>query len=939
MTTDVIAREAELAVVQAFLERPSNGPRALVLEGEPGIGKSTLWSAAVAAARGRFANVLVSRPAESERSLANVVLGDLFGGLPPEILAALPGPRRQALETALLIGEADGAVVDPRALAAAVLAILAALAAEGPLALAIDDEQWVDASSAASLTFALRRLERVPIWLVMTRRVGGRLGGAMLEAALEASDEPRSVERIRVDPLSLGALQLLLKSRLGVSLSRPNLLRVNEASGGNPLFALELARALPATSAPPAPLVVPPSLERLLDKRLRHLDEDVRQTLLLVAAHGRASRELLQRLDLAPGSLDRATVAQLIESSGGTIRFTHPLLASTVYQRARPNDRRAAHLRLAAAIDEPIGHARHLALATSDPDEAVAAALESGAAVARARGMPIVTAELAEHSMRLTPPGRADDSLRRGAIAARAHAAAGEAGRARAIVEAQLAEAPRGPRRAEALVLGAQLEEPGPAVVMLDEGLREAAGSPAVQALLHERLADVGRFVRGRSWAERHALAAARLAERLADDRLRARALSVLSQLRFEIGDPDALEMAREAYRRAVAVGDPEVTRIATVAVGHQLMWARRLDEARDWLEGALVEAAERDELLRSDCLWYLALVELWAGHWDIAWGHAQQSSEIHAEYGIEQPQDHMPLAMIALHRGRFPLARDHSKRAISLAEGMMLPVHVAVLGIADLWSGQPAHAIGWFDRLEEITARRGVHEPAMSYGRAEHIEALLQLGRIDAAERVVTDWENGGALVRHAWVLGEITRSMGLVAIAHGELDRAVELLEQAIHQHEAAGDPFGRGRALLALGGARRRQRQKRLARTALEAALADFEALGATSFVDAARRELGQLGGRRRLEGLSPSERRVAELVAQGRTNREIAAALFLGERTVVSHLTHIYGKLGLRSRTELAQRWAREAAASVAGPTPSASDPASPVLADRGKVPTS
>jgi DNA-binding CsgD family transcriptional regulator len=154
--------------------------------------------------------------------------------------------------------------------------------------------------------------------------------------------------------------------------------------------------------------------------------------------------------------------------------------------------------------------------------------------------------------------------------------------------------------------------------------------------------------------------------------------------------------------------------------------------------------------------------------------------------------------------------------------------------------------------------------------------------------------------------VLAHAVRCRGLIAAARGELSKALGLLEEAADRHEAAGDPFGRVRALLALGVVRRRARQKRSARATLEAALAGFEALGAASWAATARAELARIGGRGRIEGLSPSELSVAALVAEGRTNREIASTLFLSERTVASHLTHIYAKLGIRSRTELAHQ---------------------------------
>jgi DNA-binding CsgD family transcriptional regulator len=155
-------------------------------------------------------------------------------------------------------------------------------------------------------------------------------------------------------------------------------------------------------------------------------------------------------------------------------------------------------------------------------------------------------------------------------------------------------------------------------------------------------------------------------------------------------------------------------------------------------------------------------------------------------------------------------------------------------------------------------------------------------------------------------WVLAHATRCRGLVAAARGSPALADTLLQQAVARHEAVGDPYGRGRALLTLGVVRRRERQKRAADDALRAALDGFEQLGAATWIAKTGEQLGRIGGRKREEGLTAAERRVAALVAQGRTNREVAAALFLGERTVASHLTHIYAKLGVRSRTELARR---------------------------------
>ena len=158
---------------------------------------------------------------------------------------------------------------------------------------------------------------------------------------------------------------------------------------------------------------------------------------------------------------------------------------------------------------------------------------------------------------------------------------------------------------------------------------------------------------------------------------------------------------------------------------------------------------------------------------------------------------------------------------------------------------------------------------------------------------------------VDRPWVSAHVTRCRGLIAAAEGEVPRANALLERAVEQHVAVGDPFGQARAHLALGIVRRRERKKRGARDAIEAALSGFEQVAAASWAEKARGELGRIGGRRREEGLTAAERRVAVLVAEGRTNREVAAALFLTERTVASHLSHVYAKLGVRSRTELAR----------------------------------
>jgi DNA-binding CsgD family transcriptional regulator len=210
-----------------------------------------------------------------------------------------------------------------------------------------------------------------------------------------------------------------------------------------------------------------------------------------------------------------------------------------------------------------------------------------------------------------------------------------------------------------------------------------------------------------------------------------------------------------------------------------------------------------------------------------------------------------------------------------------------------------------WFAEAEAQTTRLGWHGPGHRWWTDDHVEALLALDQVDEAVRLVDAWEADARRLGRDRVLAHIVRCRGLIAAARGDVAAAVPLLEDAVVQHERVGDRFGHARALLALGVVRRRQRQKRAARDAIEAALTEFERLGAATWTEKARAELGRIGGRTRVEGLTPAECRVATLVAQGRTNREVAAALFLGQRTVETHLSHVYAKLGVRSRAELAR----------------------------------
>ncbi len=899
---EVVGREAELVALRAFVDGDRDGPAALVLEGGAGIGKSTLWRAGVDYAHTQGLRVYSSRPAEAERGLAHVVLGDLFEDALDDVLPALQAPRRRALEVAFLRDRTSSDPVDDRALGVAVRDVLQLLGDGRTILLAIDDVQWLDASSSAALAFALRRLASNRVRVLLARRLADAPGQA---SGLEHGFAGEQVLRLPVGPLSAGALHRLLRDRLDRRFARQTLLRVHERSGGNPFFALELARALEEDVDPLAPLPVPETLDELLRSRIAGLPPATHAALAIVAALGTTSDAILARAGVAPNALRPALDAHVVTREDAAIRFTHPLLSSLVY-RDLGDERRRVHAQIGGLVDDPVLRAVHLALSKHTPDADVAGALDDAAGQARDRGAAAVAAELFEHALRLTPPDADEGRHRRALAAARAHQAAGEWTRARTIATDLLAETETGSWRVEALILLAEVEGGGRAAESLAEALRETGSKPALASLIHCRLAWVTRF----SQSFDHAAAALELAERLDDDELRVRARAVRTILDWFAGRGESTgDLPALAKQLPAALGGQRLVQEATQAVVNTLAPSSKRDEARAFLDRELAEWRDRDEPRSAQALWGLAWVEFWAGHWQLAADYADRAHDIAIQYGLEVPQDHLPIAVIAVHRGRFELAREHSQRALRLAVeqfGLRPPQHLAVVGLAALAAGDPPAALNWLGRAERRATEMGWGEPSVRWWTADHVELLLEARRSDDAVRLLAAWEADAARVGREWVLAHVTRCRGLVAAARGDVAHAVDVLEQAVAEHEAVGDPFGRARALLALGAVRRRAREKRAAREAISAALAGFEEIGAAGWSARARAEVGRIGGRTRAAGLTAAELRVASLVAEGRTNREVAAALFLGERTVASHLNHIYAKLGVRSRTELALR---------------------------------
>lgn len=898
----VFGREEEFRSIEAFLDEPR--PRALLIAGEPGIGKTTLWEAGVEAARGRSRRALVHRAVEAEAKLAFTALSDLIGGTVGESLPSLSPPRRRALEVALLLAEPGTEAPDPRGIALAFLDVLRTLAASAPILVAVDDLQWVDPASAQVLQFALRRLEDAPVAVLASIRADAALaipGASWLE----------------LGPLSLGALHHLLKARLGVDLPRPELVRLRELTAGNPFFALEVGRELRRARtrlAPGQPLPVSVNLRQLVGRRLARLSDEARGVLLTASALARPSVGALEDVhgEAAHGALEEAARAGVVELDGSSVRFAHPLLASVCYEEAPVWTRQDVHRSLAGVVADVEERARHLALAAEGPDPAVVAALEGAADHAAARGATAAAAELAE---------LASHEPRSRLRAAHFHRLAGNRERAAAILEDLLAEVSSGQERADVLFALASLRRGDLREItkLCEEALGEAGDDDA-------RGAEISAFL---SWMKllagdvRGALADARAglmkAEGARDDVLLARAVA-----RVAMAETWACAITPGLVERGVQIEKTlerslEFHESPTIALARRLICLSELTGARSLLEQAEASAAARgDEGTRAHLLFHRALLEWFAGRWNDALAHSAAGLELAEQLGDGQLRGMFLNARATVHASLGDeRACSEAAEAIATSQAVsdaVFPVwDLAALGHLELSRGNLRAADEYLRPLPAYLVSFGWDDPADQLW-PDAIETLVGLGELDEARSLLELFEERAQRLAGPWPLAAAARCRGLLAAAEGDIAGAFESFSRSLAEHERTESPFERARTLLALGSVRRRGKQKRAAREALEQAMAAFEQLGARLWAERAREELARVSGRRPSRSeLTETEERVARLAAQGRSNKEIAAALFVTVHTVEAHLVHVYRKLGIRSRGELAARLAEAAGA--------------------------
>ena len=872
---------------------------AAVVVGEPGAGKSALLELVRSAAAGMV--VLEAKGVESEARLPFAALHQLlrpvFG-----LLERLPPPQASALRAAFALK--GGGAPDLYRVPLAVLTLLAEAAEEQPLLCVIDDAQWVDGDSAQALTFAARRLQAERIAIVF--------------AAREGEFDAAALSELNLGPLDTIAVEAILAARSGAAVAPEVARRIASATGGNALAVVEIAPLLTreqlAGNEPlPQPLPMSSGVERLFADRVRDLPADARLPLLIAAADdtGRpdAVAAAARRLGSDLAALGSAEEAGLVRVEAAEIRFRHPLVRSAIYGTATFAERCAVHRGLAETLKdsgEIDRYAWHLAAATLEPDEDVARELEQAAGRARSRNAFTAAAAAAERAADLSPSphekGRrlaeaASDAWLTGllpqaarlieaaeplvedpVLLANCHRLRGSielaAGTSTTAVNMLVTGAgrlgPVDPRRSlELLALAAE-----GASLSLDADasrtIAELASSLDVGDDEHDRFF-IGLLVG--------------FAHHLAGDR-RSSFVAIRDALAIAEDEFDDVDLMLAAGRAGFYVGDDAAAlRFHTRIVNR----ARSIGSI-----GCLAIAGTR-----------LALAETLTGRWSEANATAEETLRLAEDTGQRELEAHalVWLALIAAWQGDDDRSRDSLARARSLtASRPMSLVEDSsrwVLATIELGAGRAAAALA---QLEPIS-----HPIVAALASLDRVEAAVAADRPELAQTWLEELREFAQAADVAWARARVAHCTAAIVADPAQRET---LYEAALREHDASSRPFERARTELAYGEFLRRHRRRVDAREHLRPALETFVALGARQWAERARAELrasGEHARSRRADPearLTPQEFQIARFVAQGLSNREVAAQLFLSPRTIDFHLRNVFAKLEIASRNELA-----------------------------------
>jgi len=903
----VVGRDAELRAIDTFLDAARHRFAVLTVEGEPGIGKTTVWLEGMRRARALGAHVLATRPSEAEATLSYAGLADLLDPVGEATIGQLALPLGEAISAALLRAPAPRTGIDERALCAAVLSLLRLLSAAGPVVVAIDDAHWLDSPSARILSFVLRRLEAEAVGFMVTARTP-----SSSPLRFDRTADPSRSQTLVLGAMSVAALHELIKQHSHRSVARPTLVEMARICGGNPFYALEIAAILPERHSEAGPLQVPPSLTELVVARLGKLPATTRRALLMAAALSQPTTDLIDA-----SALGAARRAGIVSMEHGRIQFAHPLLASALYGRADPDERRSLHRRLAALVTEPEERARHAALGAVKPDAAIARELEEAAMLARSRGAPSAAADLLELAVGLTPATDRDGRAERLVAGAGFRFDAGDLAGAQATLEQALSGPLAAGTRIRALHLMGQIYSRRnsftEAAAVAAQALDAAAGDPGLIAEIELDLAFYIISLGDLAGAAGHARGAVAAAERAGDPGALGDALAVVTMAEFVAGggfDEDRMRRARE-------LEDP--TRIRAWQMtpafihGSILLYTGRVEPAFSVLSRLHSETVERGEEspIPFSCF-YQAWVCVWYGDLELAHGLAEEAMQTAAL--LDDPAAHgIALAANALvhaHEGKADLAREEAASSLrrfhelGWAVGTIWPLWA--LGITELSTGNPAAVDDALGPVAAMVTSRGGGDPFLGMFLPDEIEALVELGNLDRAEPLVRWLEERSAALDRAWARAAAGRCRALLQAARGDIDGALTALEEALAQHDRCTMPFERARTLLVLGRVQRRRGARGQARVTLDEALIAFQQFGAPLWSERARLEIERLGRRAGSpDALTPAEIRIAELAASGLSNAEIAKRMFLSTKAVEKNLTRVYLKLGIRSRGGLAR----------------------------------
>jgi DNA-binding CsgD family transcriptional regulator len=911
----IIGRGDELARLDAFLRDPDERPSVLLLQGEAGIGKTTVFAAGIGTATDRGVRSVSARPAEPDVELAFSALTDLLRPLVGDLADELPEPQRRAIAVALLEEGDPQEGTDLRAVSAGVQTLLALASEQGPLLVAIDDAQWIDPSSDRVLAFALRRAVQTALRLVLSVRssdhqalsqgVGRAIGGW-------------SSETIELGPLGVDDIASIVADAIGERPNRRERIEIHHQSGGNPFYAVELARAARRGDDRPTGLAlpVPKSLrDDLVRRRFALLSDGARETLLVASATARPTVALVgtvvgaERLEDA---LEQAEGSGVATVAAGEIRFAHPLYRSAIYADASRTHRHRVHAAIAEAVVEPEERGRQLALSSDVADEEIAAAIERAAAFAGARGAPDAAADLLDHAVRLTPAGETAALARRLHAAGRYRFDAGDAALAIELTLRAADLAAPGPERAAALASLGEMERfvwrVGESRGHLEAALEEPNLGDAAASGVHAQLFWTLQLLDDTSGAVEHAEQALALGRTIVDRPTRARAFAAAARARFLADGSSADDLAREAPELWDPVdGLPVHEWPRWLSEEHSLVLATDIDRTIGRLTELLSTAEERgDEPSKLVLLCALASAHRHRPDWSDGVAFAREAVDVGAALG-GAGQELALLAWYEAATGALDAARLDADRCLErIADVGNTPAtlpSLTVLAEVESMLGPPGDAC---ERVvEELSdvPRRGTGAPLPRWPAAA--EAAIAAGHPATAEPVARWLRERGTTLGSPSVVGVAERIHGRVLAADRDWARAERALVASVQAFEAAGLPFELGRTLLYLGDVRRHAGHKRLAREVLTRSRSIFESLGAATWVARVDEALGHITGRRPSMGeLTDAELRVARLAAGGHQNHEIADLLSISVRTVEGHLSSVYAKLRIRSRTELA-----------------------------------